>query len=241
MSNRSHLNATKTTYQILRSTPDQTLNLQFNDTEITKSEQTKYLGLTIDSSFQWKTHISKLKTYLAKLAGIFKLTSTFLPPGFKRTIFLSLFQSRISYLIPIWGTATKGDIKSVQRIQNKALKNLFGLPVRTPTMALHKFLNILTVEALYEFETTKLVYKIYQDPTVSNTQLIPRNSISDRNLRNSDNITLRHSKTVKFGINSVFNSALRLFNSLPHELKSINNSTEFKKNIRKFIQLKYSI
>ena len=74
--NRLKLNLTKTNYLIFSPKSDKYKNLndtnlfETKDYKIERKTHCKYLGIMIDKNVNWKPHINKLKTKLAKAVGI---------------------------------------------------------------------------------------------------------------------------------------------------------------------------
>ena len=92
------------------------------------------------------------------IATIYKLR-TVLPAEVLKSIYFSLVHSHLKYLTSIWGLAPVVHLKPVQRLQNCALKNVFGLPRLTSTFDLYFIYSrtILPIKGIHELQVLKFV------------------------------------------------------------------------------------
>lgn len=210
--NKLTLNAEKTIYMLFTGTTSaMNLNLTCNGSKIENSLAHKHLGLIIDSKLTWKPHIKHLKSKLVPLTGVFRRISGSLPFEARKQLFYALFHSHILYGITIWGNSSDENIIKIQKLQNRALKNLFKLNFRTSTIKLHAELKILPIKDIYFKFSTLHINNIINHKVLSNIDLSTK-KLSTRPLR-SDNL-LRNIKvaTTKFGLNGALFGAIKNFN-----------------------------
>ena len=148
--NRLTLNLTKTCYNIYHGQnffPKLYDTMALNGQIINRQSCVKYLGLTIDETFNWGQHVSNLAKSLSKYYGIFNKIKQRIPPKrHKMTIFNSFVHSKICYRIEIYGSLNDYICKRVQIICNKVLKIFFNKNPLYGTNQLHKELNTLQVK-----------------------------------------------------------------------------------------------
>ena len=72
-----------------------------------RPQTVKYLGLYVDETWRWSTHIQQLSLQLARYAGIFYRIRNLVPKETLRMLYHILLLSRIQYGILIWGNAAK--------------------------------------------------------------------------------------------------------------------------------------
>lgn len=65
------------------------------------------------------------------MAGILRRISKVTPPRVHRTIYFSMFHSHILYGTVLLNCCPKRDIDELQVIQNRAVRNLYNIPIRT--------------------------------------------------------------------------------------------------------------
>ena len=73
-----------------------------------------------------------------------------------------IFMSKLVYLIPLWGGSSKGLIKSLQNLQNKAARAVSKMDWFTPTTELLRQCGWMSVHQLSVYHTLILVYKVMQ-------------------------------------------------------------------------------
>ncbi len=108
-----------------------------------------------DKNLNWQEHTTELCTSLIKIRNSFKII--------KHQILLyyayicSKIQYKIQYGIEVYGGAAASLLKKVQSDLNRSIKILYSKDYYTPTKALHKEFNILTIEDISKLSTLKFV------------------------------------------------------------------------------------
>jgi len=101
--NRLTLNIDKTCYMLfspaLSEPSPNNFQLTISNSCIKKVENTKFLGVWLDSRLNWKFHIQDLYNSLIKFVGIFYKLKSFLPPHILKLLYYSLIHPII---IIIW-------------------------------------------------------------------------------------------------------------------------------------------
>jgi hypothetical protein len=112
----------------------------------------KYLGVTLDKRMTWKAHIDWSVTKALKTFGqiYLLLKSDKLGTKTKLTLYKALIRSKMTYVCPTWGSAADKRLMKLQRLQNRVLRVIGGLPRRTPTRLIHMEFQIPYV---YDFIT----------------------------------------------------------------------------------------
>jgi hypothetical protein len=98
----------------------------------------------------WRFHIDlitskALRTFL-QIYSLLK--SEKLSIKSKMTLYKTLIRSKMNYACPTWKSAADNHLMKLQRLQNKVLRVIGGLPRRIPTHYLHRTLQISYV---YDF------------------------------------------------------------------------------------------
>ena len=85
------------------------------------------LDVHIQPNLKWKMHCQEVQVKLkTRLSGLRKIRNV-LGQQRRKVVAQAIFQSVLTYCICVWGGASKGDIESLQVLQNKAAKFvLFG-------------------------------------------------------------------------------------------------------------------
>ena len=113
--NRLSLNIDKTYFMVLTHNTYDINNciIKIRDKSINYVTETKFLGVILDNKLNYNSHVTKLTKQLSRVKGIlFKLANT-VPPFILRNLYYSLFYSRMTYAISVWGGGNKININKV--------------------------------------------------------------------------------------------------------------------------------
>lgn len=228
------VNISKTKYMIFKSKTTSRIDIKYDNCNIEMVGEYKYLGVIIDCNLSWSPQITEQIKKGRKIAGIFRLISQRIPDNFKRSVYFSMFHSTIAYGIQVWGNTYQKDIKAIQNIQNKAIKNLFGYKLRTPTKLIHSNHKLLPINLLVKCKLATQAHLIINKNI--NTVIIPQtnNCCHHYNTRTAVNIKITSTKVRFNNYDAIYNLAYKYFNDLPREIKNIIEFSIFKKKINEF-------
>lgn len=103
------------------------------------TDNTKYLGVIIDSHLRWDKHVTWLCKKLRYLPFIFRKLKNILQEKILATcIYHALFYSILRYGILVWGGTNKNNIRQVEIIQKRVLKVINNKPPTYPSEMLYK-------------------------------------------------------------------------------------------------------
>ena len=133
------------------------------DDILNQSKEIKYLGILLDPNLTWKNHIEKVKNETVRFASVFYKLRYIVPRQCLTVLYNSMVLSKVSYALETYGLALKKYLNELQTLQNRILKILYFKDRRYPTNALHKELNFLKINDLYELKILKLMHSIYHN------------------------------------------------------------------------------
>jgi hypothetical protein len=121
--NKLSLNYEKTNFVQFRTKNLSTLNLklQFNDKPINNKSQTKFMGILLDSTLQWKGHIELITPKLCAACYALRTLSHNISRQVLVMVYFSYFHSIMSYGIIFWGTSAYSN--NVFKLQKKGQYN----------------------------------------------------------------------------------------------------------------------
>ncbi|XP_035985721.1 uncharacterized protein LOC118559100 [Fundulus heteroclitus] len=117
--------------------------IKLYDQPIKRVDEFKYLGLWLDSSYTWKTHIKQLETKCKKVINLMKAVAGNDWGADKQSllnIYRALMRSAIDYGCIVYEAAAKTSLQIVDKLQYRALRLATGATKTTP-------INALLVEA----------------------------------------------------------------------------------------------
>lgn len=234
--NKLSLNTKKTKYMIISSkrTVVPPTSITLNNNLIEKVNNIKYLGLIIDSHLTWYDHIQYVIKKINPIVAMFKRISCLLTNFTKNSLYFAHIHSRLIYMLPVWGSTTKTNLGFLQVVQNRAIRRLYGFSRAISTDYMYDKCNLLNLKRLLEYESILMVYKIKTCKLLSNLSLIQNVNKYVYNTRQRDNFALQQFNTM-YGKNCFLYYALKLFNSLPNDVKNIISIHIFKKRAKDFI------
>ena len=243
--NKLLVNTDKTNYSIFHSGSKN--NQQTNSPvkltdELKQYDHVKYLGLIIDQDLSWKNHIHKIKSEIVKYTSIFSKIRYSLPKDCLTAAYDSLVLSKISYGLEAYGVAPQKYLKELQVIQNRILRLLSFKENRYSTNALHKELNFLKINDLYELKILKFMHQINRSqeklPVVFQNYFLKNESFHVYNTRKIKDYKI-HRTNKRWGERMLLNKGARLWNELPESLKDVNKTSTFTKRLKRYFISRY--
>lgn len=166
--------------------PD-TFNIKMSGKPISWVDHVKYLGVTLDSHLTWMAHINliraKAQVALAKLYPIMRKRSKFSISN-KMIIYKMAIRSILAYAWPVWGYASKSNIKRLEVFQNKALRIIVNAPWFVRNEVIRRDLEIPTITVYIKEIAKRFFTKVdnHTNPLISSLSYIP--AIKGRRPRN---------------------------------------------------------
>jgi hypothetical protein len=90
------------------------VNIMHGNKEIVNICNTQFLGLTLDNTFSWKTHMDKVMPKLSSVCFAIRTIKPFLPQESLKMVYYSYFHSIMTYgLIFWWNSCYKKELLDV--------------------------------------------------------------------------------------------------------------------------------
>lgn len=233
--NRLVVSKEKTVYMLFkprsREKDIKDISVKINNKLINKVQHYTYLGLTIDDKLNWGGHVDSVFNKLGGLISCVRHVSNLFDEKSKLMFYNAHINSVLSYLIAIWGNTTQFNINRLQRLQNRAIKNIFNLPYETSSASLYKRFPILPIRKLIKYELCTLVYKIDHKLLKSNIEF-KRNITHSYETRDRDRYTLDKHVRTEFGRRRPSYIGAALYNELPRDLRLSQSCKVFKRSLK---------
>ena len=234
-SNRLSLNVKKTVFMISHSSMTQTPNImvKIDNISLKQVNETKFLGVNIDNSLRWKSHIEEIKTKISKITGIIYRIRENIHEDSLKQIYFSLAYPHIIYCCAIWGGAFKTYIDSLFIAQKKILRVTYHRQRYDHTHPIFRDQKLLKLSDIIDLQTLSFVHgALTTFPINCKFESISRSSSSRRNLR----IPLCRTSHAQ---QSIAVRGARCWNKLPDNLKIVASRACLKTRIKNTIQAKY--
>ena len=236
--NKLKLNDSKTEFMVLSSSrtrntlSDVTVTIG-NDT-VGTSNSARNLGVIWDSSLNMLPHINRvIQLSFLQLRNITAMKHSLTHDALEKVIH-SFITSRLDYgNASLYGLPDIA-IKRLQRIQNSAARVLSGTRRFDSISPVLKRLHWLPIRQRVAFKILLITHKVLHDtgPTYLKDLLRPRHT---RALRDTNRLYVPRSSTKSYGDRAFSIAAPVLWNSLPPDIRDIDNINSFKRAIKTFL------
>jgi len=214
--NKISLNASKTELIIFRDPRKKLiheLNIKVNGKKLVPCKFVKYLGIFIDCHLNWNAHQTEISTKLSRANGMLSKIRHFVNSDTLKMIYYGIFSSIFTYGSQIWGQ-NNNVVKSLQTIQNKALRIISFKPPRTSATPLFKKIEILKLADNVSLQNFLFAHGSLNNqlPLTLSGQLCLVDT--DHNLRSKSLLQLKRpcSKTIIYGSKSIKSKSVDIWN-----------------------------
>ena len=104
--NRLALNIDKTNFVLFHSSSkkiSEFITIKIGRKKIKQENHARFLGVLLDSTLSWKTHIAELSKKLSRVIGLFYKIRHYAPLETLMLLYHGLFGSLLSYGMIVWG------------------------------------------------------------------------------------------------------------------------------------------
>lgn len=213
--NKLSLNIQKTVYitfgSYYNSVPEN-VEIRIYDRILERVQSYKYLGVIIDFNMKWSYHINYIVNKTKYLIFLFHKLSKIMSSKTMIMVYYALFHGVMNYGIIAWGSACTTTLSPLQNLQNKLLRIISKK--NQCLIAKHP----LRLDQAFILESVLFHYHEFSTKFTTSKSLTRNKSLQMPKLN----------KTIYK--NSSYITALRTYNSMPNDLKSLNTRTQNIKN-----------
>lgn len=238
--NKMKINEAKTKYLVINHNSEINCVIKVNNCEIKRVKSMKYLGVMIDDQLNFKCNNEYIHKKVSKKIGFLGRISKKLTFENKILTYNTIIQPHFQYCASIIFLSNEGDLKSLQRLQNRAMRLIIKCDYLTSSKWMLDFLNWLSVKQLITYWVLKFIFKIKYGllPKYLNTNLKLVGDQHQHFLRNNSDFMLPGFYMARTQ-NSLFFNGCKIFNSMPSIIKEETNFNKFKKLCINFVKEKY--
>ncbi len=160
--NKLSLNLAKTSFMIFHSKAvNITGGIAITGVNIKRVFTTKFLGVYIDTQFNWKEHIKVIQTKVAKGISILWKVKFRLSTSVLRQLYMSLILPYLTYCCEVWGNTYKTSLEKLFLFQKKIVRLISKSDYRSHTAPMFQDLHLLPIYELVNFNTSLFMHKAY--------------------------------------------------------------------------------
>ena len=230
MKTHSMLISTKPKLKALKS-KNESLRLKIHVDELEVVQKTKYLGIQIDNSLDWKVHIKVTLSKVSKAVGFLRHAKPFLPEEILKTLYTGIIEPHFCYCCLVWGCSGVTEMNQLQKLENRAARIVTGSSFDTPCQPLIKELGWKTIDQLITSEANIMVFKSLHElaPQYMCNLLTRASQLTSRYLRNTLTDLRLPKQNSKTGQKCFSFRGAKAWNDLPAEGKLTSSLASFKK------------
>jgi hypothetical protein len=242
-SNRLSLNIKKTHIMIfgkLTTNEKKKIAVYVSGQKLDVVETTKFLGLLLDDSLNWKPHITYISQKVAKSIGILSMARKVLDRKTLIQLYYSFIYPYLNYCNLSWGNAADTTLWPIFRLQKIAIRIIFNIKNRSSTYSACKRYGILRLPDIHFMNIGIFMYKYKRDklPHIFNDLFIENASIHSYPTRNATKLRIPRVRTTladKF----IRKTGVKFWNDITENIDTNLSIFSFKKFLKKFLTLKY--
>ena len=204
------------------------LCVNINGLLIPSSKQVKLLGVNIDNSLKFDTHIKELCRKVNQKVHAFGRLRPFLGEQKAKLLFNSMIMSNFSYCPLIWLFCSKGANNEINRTHKRARRALYGNYESTFGEPLDKDKSL----TIHKKNLQRLMVEIYKTLNHLNSAYMWKFFIKKGvpyNLRSNELCKIPSVNSQRYGISSLSFRGSLLWNALSDEIKLAASINDFKR------------
>ena len=235
-SNLLQLNSNKTTVLLLSNRHTTAEGLQpvlVNEHAVAFSDSIKYLGLTLDQSLNWNSHITNIKHKVMPIVWNFARIRNLLDSHTARTYYTSLIRPLLEYASAVQYNMSQTNNQILETIQNRCLRIITKCHPYTPSAVIRKQLNLPSLNQRRTYFFLCEFYKLYNNISDNITvNFIVRAHTQPRSsLRHANNVFIP-SMNKSVGQRALCYLGPKTFNDLPKQIKASPSFQIFKNQLK---------
>ena len=208
-------------------------------------EEAVFLGITIDSHLTWDRHCNKVANIISRNNGMLNRAKNRVPAPSLKILYSSFILPHLQYGLAAWGGCSGQNKKRIVMIQKRAIRTINKSYMTAHTEPRMKKMGLLKLEELYFQQCATFIHDITNKraPPAMNYLITLNTEITSRNLRihSTDPLHVRvPPNRCRFSANSFCYKGSQLWNTIPQEIRSINEKHIFKNRLKKHLLSQYS-
>ena len=207
------------------------LNITIEDVQLKPVSSQKLLGIHIDETLSWNSHIDYLCSIISSRITLLKQLSHYVPENVQKLFYQSYILPLIDYGSNSWGSTSKTNIERLNKLQKRAARIVLKADFTTPSAEMFQRLGCMPVTQRINYNKAVLTFKALNNltPAYISDLLTPTAQVCNMNLRSSENGSLMLPKArTSFYSGSFAFSAPKLWNTFPTSVRQASSLNTFK-------------
>jgi hypothetical protein len=233
--NRLSLNLIKTHIMIFgprHRTVEYHITIFIEGTQIEIVQETKLLGIILDSGLSWKKHLSYLSKKISKSIGILSRARQMLNKDILLQLYYSFLYPFFTYCNIIWGNASDIHLNQIFKLQKRAVRISCNIRKRYTTTIDCFRLRILRIPDIYKFSVIIFMFRYKNGtlPSIFDNYFIENRALHRYPTRKAGNLRPPKLKS-KIATSFIRKTGANLWNLYSPRLAQTNKIGPFKKEL----------
>lgn len=232
--NKLKLNIDKTKGMIINGITESIIKIDNDEIEIVN--EIKYLGIIIDNKLKFHKNIDYICRKVAKKIGFMRRIRQKISMKCAIQIYNTMVKPHFEYCSSVIYMCNNEEKTRLQKLQNKAMRVILKLNRFASGSAMLETLKWMNIEKKIKMNVLIIIFKIKNNlyPKYLSDKLLYGNDIHHYRLRNIFNFRLNYFRKEKTK-NMMMYKGLKLYNTLPVNIKQESNLRKFKHLIKDYI------
>ena len=245
--NRLALNIERTNFVLFHSSQrklTQTIVLKIGKNKIKQETHVRSLSVLSDSTLSWRYHLTELSERLARTVGLFYTVRHYAPQDTLLLLYHAIFASFLGYGVSVWCLTYTSLLNPISVLQRKILRVITFSDKNAPSIPILDSLKVLKFNDMITMHIVSFVYECVHNLSpayFSNyfTWIENVHSFGTRQSKRGNLFSLR-CNTTQYGLRSIHYSGVRLWNSLPTDIRNSVSLSNFRSEIKSYFLSNYS-
>ena len=136
------------TRQKLSRCKERALSLWLYGRQLEQTQEERLLGLDIDPSLSWSTHVANLRKKLLKRVAVLARIKKFLPVKYRIILLNASIKPILEYCVSVWGSCNSGLLDEIFKVQKRCACIILDAPFQARTLPLFLELDWLPINQI---------------------------------------------------------------------------------------------
>ncbi len=210
-------------------------NLEMTGARLERVDEMKYLGVFLDESLTFDSHIAKIHTKAVNKLGILRKSRQFLDQKTSLLLYQSLILPQITYCDVVYSKTTQANKCKLQLIQNSAMRVILRTDKRASIRNMHNTSKILTLDQHRMLNTAMDCYTHVRNQNSSFSHMFVKpEAVRQTRRSNEDNVQVPDIRS-DVGCRAYSYRGPVFWNGIDNDIKSIQTKNSFKTQYIKYL------
>ena len=164
--NKLSLNLKKTHFVLFHKKRDKVRlseELYINNVKINRVDKTKFLGVIIDETLSFQSHVSLIKGKISRGIGLLYKCRPCVTEETMRTLYNTFIYPHFTYCIEVWGNIYSTHLDELVKAQKRAVRAIVGARRFEHSAPILKKLNLFNLNEIYIYFVQLFMFKYHHN------------------------------------------------------------------------------